>query len=697
MTLVLIVIILLFLLGACEKPTEEPIVEPIQEPIQQNKKLNNIKENEELLNNNDAISIEEAEETPSISPNIIPIKDYCDNTNWKISSEILSQGMYSYGKPFISASASSYLESEGNDTYYANKSHDVDLSTAWVEGAAGNGIGERIVYTINPVLNNRITHVDILNGFMKSDYFWEANSRIKKLRVWLDGDIYAVLMLEDSKEMQRFNINPIELNEEKKLEFEILEIYKGSKYDDVAITEIQFCSNSNNINEPKILDQGRYNVTMIQEDGTSGFCKEIKQDNIILNYAFTKPANRQSVEDAFEKCNSDFLDINISYKWISDYNLEIKLSNLAKGNYKIELMSAKDLKNFDFMLLSEMWGQSEFSYYGRENTIKTIDIMTKEIVDRTDIVFPSYFMYPKSISPYSDNFYYEYYNSIDVRFFIPNIYDSSLGWVELINEDNAELYCSFEYEQVYWLSDDLVYIHNDIYNIDGSLVKSLDSDGEIVGIIPFVDGSQVMVLISGLAEHLKVLILDSSFNEIINTIDLPFNCLITNECNESHYHDIEYVWVNDQTLIIEGWNLDEEGSIRRQAPSIYELNIDDYSSSLIKSSARIESYLGDNKLLILDYSEAEINIYYDYLNSGQNQIGLLNIFNLENNELTLIDMLNEVDKDIKYTYKNYVIYTDKNKLYFYDYINQSQSYILFESFVYILGEKDGLLYLDVQG
>jgi hypothetical protein len=88
---------------------------------------------------------------------------------------------------------------------------------------------------------------------VKSQTAWENNGRVKKLRIYYNDEPYAILCLEDNRSIQAFEFPPIGnsrndygslINEDKAkdwtLKFEILEVYKGKKYSDVAISEIYF-------------------------------------------------------------------------------------------------------------------------------------------------------------------------------------------------------------------------------------------------------------------------------------------------------------------------------------------------------------------------------------------------------------------------------------------------------------------------
>ena len=59
----------------------------------------------------------------------------------------------------------------------------------------------------------------------------------------VNGKPTAILELKDVNSTQSFKINPIQSTDSTKdliLTLEIIEVYKGTKYDDVAVSEINF-------------------------------------------------------------------------------------------------------------------------------------------------------------------------------------------------------------------------------------------------------------------------------------------------------------------------------------------------------------------------------------------------------------------------------------------------------------------------
>ena len=145
-------------------------------------------------------------------------------------------------------SASSFLKSNyKNINYLPKNAHDLSYETAWVEGVEGYGISESLIYHFPPH-NPRITQIKIVNGYVKSEKAWRENSRVKQLKFYIDGVPTALLNLEDNRNEQLFEVEPIGNNDRNNLskkpwwtmKFEIVEVYKGEKYEDTAITEIYF-------------------------------------------------------------------------------------------------------------------------------------------------------------------------------------------------------------------------------------------------------------------------------------------------------------------------------------------------------------------------------------------------------------------------------------------------------------------------
>jgi hypothetical protein len=166
--------------------------------------------------------------------------------------DILGPGCSWYcGGGMDTQTASSELKSQGQNNYSASNAHDLNYKTVWVEGVSGYGIGEYLVYHFQPE-NPRITKIMIVNGYVKSDKAWKENARVKKLKMYIDEKPFAILNLADNKNTQIFSFDiPFGYGDRQDMEklkamapwtmrFEIMDVYKGDKYADTAITEIYF-------------------------------------------------------------------------------------------------------------------------------------------------------------------------------------------------------------------------------------------------------------------------------------------------------------------------------------------------------------------------------------------------------------------------------------------------------------------------
>lgn len=147
--------------------------------------------------------------------------------------------------PVTNIKATSRLASQGSNNYDEKNLYDYNNFTPWVEGVKGYGIGEKISFTLEDVYAG-FTGISIVNGYSKSKAAWKNNSRVKKLKVSYDGTPKYILNLKDQMGGQYFDFG-VALNEDgDNLEgtftvtLEILDVYKGDKWDDTAISEVTF-------------------------------------------------------------------------------------------------------------------------------------------------------------------------------------------------------------------------------------------------------------------------------------------------------------------------------------------------------------------------------------------------------------------------------------------------------------------------
>ncbi len=175
---------------------------------------------------------------------------YCDEVREDVWDIVGSGCSWYCGGGLDTLTASSRLKSTKDINYVASNAHDLSYKTAWVEGVQGYGVGQYLEYHFPPE-NPRITKIIVVNGYVKSDKAWRENTRVKKLKLYLNNKEFAILNLKDTKQEQIFTFDPIGNGDRKDfkklkskawwtLKFEIMDVYQGDRFDDTAITEIYF-------------------------------------------------------------------------------------------------------------------------------------------------------------------------------------------------------------------------------------------------------------------------------------------------------------------------------------------------------------------------------------------------------------------------------------------------------------------------
>lgn len=133
--------------------------------------------------------------------------------------------------------ASSYLN-EKVEKHAPSNVDDNNYNTSWIEGKDGYGIGEWIMFKRKSPI--QISQINIVNGFNKSESLYKSNSRVKRVKVeFSDGTV----MEED---LEDYNYDVIYLDEPIKIDsvkITILDVYKGSKYDDTCLGEVYMFEN----------------------------------------------------------------------------------------------------------------------------------------------------------------------------------------------------------------------------------------------------------------------------------------------------------------------------------------------------------------------------------------------------------------------------------------------------------------------
>lgn len=135
----------------------------------------------------------------------------------------------------VEATASSVLPPVPPATFVAENTLDGDLKTAWnSNGAAGAGAGATLTYRFaQPV---RLGRIDLANGYQAGADEFARNQRVKTLTVTTDG-AQRTFNIGDSKGFQQLELD---FGTTSQVTLRIDETYAGSRYNDIAISEVVF-------------------------------------------------------------------------------------------------------------------------------------------------------------------------------------------------------------------------------------------------------------------------------------------------------------------------------------------------------------------------------------------------------------------------------------------------------------------------
>lgn len=173
------------------------------------------------------------------------------------------------------AYASSTLRPQGRYNYNAKNLKDYDPNTAWVEGKSDYGIGEYFEVDYLSASVNTL----IYNGYQRSYTSWKNNSRVKKFKIYGDKNPICYLVLSDKMGGQSFKIPE---NNYEIFRFEIVSVYEGDKWKDVAISEIHqrgCCFNSNT----KILNLESHRSIHQIQTGNEIYSLDLKTDEMKIS------------------------------------------------------------------------------------------------------------------------------------------------------------------------------------------------------------------------------------------------------------------------------------------------------------------------------------------------------------------------------------------------------------------------------
>lgn len=208
----------------------------------------------------------------------------------------------------ISLCASSVLSTQKGNTYGPANTMDGDNATAWVEAAAGVGVGEWIEMAFGAPLT--FQSIELGNGYAKSNKSYRDNGRIKKLRILAEGGYAHVVILRDTPRMQRVRLPEPVLSGW--VRFEILSTYPGKRWKDTALNELMVDLEEHNRNT-----WASSFLTEMEAEERLNALPEVRQF-----FALTNAEGRKGMimleEEATPNCSQDSPDCRWCFSILSD-------------------------------------------------------------------------------------------------------------------------------------------------------------------------------------------------------------------------------------------------------------------------------------------------------------------------------------------------------------------------------------------
>ncbi|MGN0035550.1 MAG: NADase-type glycan-binding domain-containing protein, partial [Coriobacteriales bacterium] len=122
-----------------------------------------------------------------------------------------------------------------NNYYGARNLTDGDTTTAWNEGASGDGIGETV--TLSADTPQTVSGIRIMAGFDASQRTYNRNNRPRGITISYDGGQKQVELQDTYNEFQDIPLDaPASTTQ---ITIRIDSVYKGNQYSDCCISEIE--------------------------------------------------------------------------------------------------------------------------------------------------------------------------------------------------------------------------------------------------------------------------------------------------------------------------------------------------------------------------------------------------------------------------------------------------------------------------
>ncbi len=130
--------------------------------------------------------------------------------------------------------ASSFYPDTEGVSYAASNVKDGKVSTVWVEGEDGSGLGSWLEIDLGG--SRTVTHIKLWNGNWYSWDFWNRHNRAKEIEITFSDESTQKFTLKDEKVAEEIRFDtPVTTST---LKIKIKGIYRGTTFNDTCISEV---------------------------------------------------------------------------------------------------------------------------------------------------------------------------------------------------------------------------------------------------------------------------------------------------------------------------------------------------------------------------------------------------------------------------------------------------------------------------
>ncbi len=128
--------------------------------------------------------------------------------------------------------------------FIAKNTLDANMQTCWL--TPDNGKNALIEFVIDfeemDINSATLNQIAFFNGWRKDYQTWNDYARVKKVSLTINDKPYAEITLENTYKYQKIDLDKMKLDKTRRyrFRFRIMEMYPGKKYQQTAISDIQF-------------------------------------------------------------------------------------------------------------------------------------------------------------------------------------------------------------------------------------------------------------------------------------------------------------------------------------------------------------------------------------------------------------------------------------------------------------------------